>query len=107
MGTSYVRFLNVPELAPRRTHDEFKRIGTAVATGIAKSETNGIKGLSCMIGFSNFDLGNGFALDWMHGVLLGVVPLMFDLWLGKRALVYDVTEIRHFKMLNPEQKKRT
>lgn len=48
-----------------------------------KSEPmNGIKSVSCMIAASDFDLINGYSLDYMHCALLGVMRKLMDLWLN-------------------------
>lgn len=106
-GRSYVRFLKLPEMAPRRAHHESKGIGIEIATGANEDEIGnsfGIKGLSSMIGFENFDLVNGFCIDWMHGVLLGVLPLLLDLWMGKKSIIYQDDESIRIKMLSPKQR---
>lgn len=43
---------------------------------------NGIKNISCMIAAHSFDLVNGFSIDYMHCVLLGVTKKLLDLWLN-------------------------
>lgn len=32
-----------------------------------------------------FDIVKGFVVDYMHIVLLGVVPMLLDLWLSKES----------------------
>lgn len=39
-----------------------------------------------MILFENFDLTNGFAIDYMHNAALGVTRLLIELWLGEHRL---------------------
>lgn len=41
---------------------------------------NGIKGMSPMIAFQNFDLATGFPIDYMHAVLIGVTKKIISLW---------------------------
>ena len=41
---------------------------------------NGIKGPSWLTFFPKFDIVNGIAIDYMHGVLLGIQKLLLNLW---------------------------
>lgn len=45
---------------------------------------NGIKSVSCMVAASQFDLVNGFVIDPMHCVYLGVVKKLVHLWLDSK-----------------------
>lgn len=45
---------------------------------------NGLKTVSCMVGASDFDLINGFSIDYMHCALLGVMKKLMDLWLDTK-----------------------
>lgn len=45
---------------------------------------NGIKGISCLVAATDFDLVNGFCLDYMHCVLLDVVKKLLSLWLDSK-----------------------
>lgn len=44
----------------------------------------GVKGLSCLLAFKNFNLVDGFAIDYMHNVLLGVVRAILNIWFDPR-----------------------
>jgi hypothetical protein len=48
--------------------------------GIRNYLVNGIKGPSWLSLFPLFDIVNGIAIDYMHGVLLGVQKLLISLW---------------------------
>lgn len=48
---------------------------------LKQTPLNGIKSVSCMIAANDFDLVNGFSIDYMHCVLLGVVKKLLNLWL--------------------------
>ena len=48
--------------------------------GVSKYIINGIKGPSCLAFFPKFDVVNGIAIDYMHGVLLGIQKLLLTLW---------------------------
>lgn len=43
---------------------------------------NGVKSISCMIAACDFDLINGFSIDYMHCALLGTMRHLMDLWLN-------------------------
>lgn len=43
---------------------------------------HGIKSVSCMVAAHGFDLVNGFCIDYMHCVLLGIMRKLLDLWLN-------------------------
>lgn len=77
---SVVRFIQTKNVIPNRTHNEtFKMYGK-----LKSSATYGIKNISCMIGAKHFDLINGFSIDYMHAILLGVVKKLWTLWLDAR-----------------------
>lgn len=60
-----------------RTHSNTIEIYDRLKTTTIK----GIKTKSCMIAAKDFDLINGFAIDYMHCVLLGVTKKLLSLWL--------------------------
>lgn len=104
-GKSYVRFLKQKEQPPKRTHEKTKAMSIAIARNDKDmSETDGLKGLSCMVGFRYFDLVDGYIVDWMHGTLLGVFKLLLDLWMSKKRLVYADDETCRYQMLNSKQR---
>lgn len=71
------RFINVQTKYKTRTHKDVVDIYTRL-----KSEPiKGIKNVSCMIVATNFDLVDGFAIDAMHCVHLGVMRKLLSLWL--------------------------
>lgn len=51
----------------------------------------GIKGTSCLVALEDFDLVNGFTIDYMHNVLLGVFKSLLNFWLDpafKKEMFY-------------------
>lgn len=103
-GRSYVRFLKLEEPAELRTHEDAINVGLDVMNGKELNDSKGLKGISCFIAFKDFDLSNGFALDYMHGVTIGVVPVLLDIWLGKKRLVYEKEEAYRFKPMTVKQR---
>lgn len=103
-GRSYVRYLKRTEPAQLRTHEDAIKLGLDVLSGREIINSSGLKGLSCMIAFKDFDLTNSYALDYMHGITLGIVPLLLDIWMGKKRLVYTENETHHFKPMTVKQR---
>lgn len=101
---SYVRFLELREPAELRTHEDAIKVGLDVMNGKELNDSKGLKGISCFIAFKDFDLSNGCALDYMHGVTIGVVPALLDIWLGKKRLVYGKDEAYRFKPMTVTQR---
>lgn len=60
-----------------RTHSNF----VEAYTRLKSTQISGIKKVSCMIAAPMFDLVNGFAIDVMHCVHLGIMKLLLKLWL--------------------------
>ena len=65
---------------PQRTDENVMHYNEAENTGRA---VKGIKGQSLLSLFPCFSLVNGIAIDYMHGVLLGVEKLLLELWCTK------------------------
>lgn len=63
-----------------RTHNEFIQI----CRQLRSDSMYGIKTVSSMVAANGFDLINGFAIDPMHCVFLGVVKKIFNLWLDSK-----------------------
>lgn len=101
---SYVRFLKETEISKLRSHGEILRISETIIKEKLEFDIKGIKGLSPMIGFKDFDLSDSFVIDWMHGALLGVMKLLFDIWLGAKKLIYQDDELFQFKSLTINQR---
>ena len=60
-------------------------IRTDMAESVASGKVvRGVKSVSPFIVFPFFYLVFGFCIDYMHGVLLGVVRLLFSLWLDPK-----------------------
>lgn len=101
---TYVRFLKTEQPIQLRTHEHALRFGIDFLENGTSIEPKGLKGISCMVAFTNFDLVNGFPIDYMHGTLLGIVKLLMNIWLGKKRLHYEQSETFHFKPLNVTQR---
>lgn len=71
-----VRFIS--KTSPIRTHEDIINAYAKLKSG----SINGIKSVSCMVAAYYFDLVNGFSIDYMHCILLGIVRKLVDLWLN-------------------------
>lgn len=60
-----------------RTHDDF----IETYERLRSTPIKGIKRISCLIAAPSFDLSNGFAIDAMHCVHLGIMKKLLKLWL--------------------------
>lgn len=99
-----MRFLKLEQPAKLRTHEDALRVGMDYIQNKTLTDAKGLKGLSCMIAFANFDLAAGYPIDYMHGTPLGTLKLMLDIWLGKKRLHYEETEKYNFKPLIPSKR---
>lgn len=75
-----IRYTKSSKKYPLRTHKDV----LDTYQHLKSKPVNGIKGVSCMIGAADFDLVHGFAIDYMHCVLLGVVKKILNLWLESK-----------------------
>lgn len=80
-NSSYVRYIRRDKPEKLRTHDDmldtYLKIQKKILTPI-----NGVKGISCMIAAPHFNLIDGYGIDYMHCILLGVVKKLLNLWLN-------------------------
>lgn len=61
-----------------RTHDDIVGIYSQLKN---KSEAiAGVQSMSCLIAAPDFDLIEGFSIDYMHCVLIGIMKKLLDLW---------------------------
>lgn len=91
-GTTHAYPFNVENSktghAEKRTHEQTianakiasKRL---LETGKAEPE-KGVRGYSWFVIVPGFDIIRGVGIDYMHSVLLGVVKMLFNLWLDKQ-----------------------
>lgn len=65
-----------------RTHQKVMETYATFKSLMNSKPVNGIKNISCMVAAEDFDLVNGFSIDYMHCVLLGIMRKLTDLWLN-------------------------
>lgn len=51
-----------------------------------KKSIDGVKGLSAALLFPNLDVINSFSTDYMHGIGLGVMKHLIEIWTGKKTI---------------------
>lgn len=82
--SSYVRYVKTDEKPEMRTH--IQTVNDTIAYLSSNESVNGIKGITPLIGLPHFDLIDSVSTDHMHGVFLGIMNDMIDIWFGKRSL---------------------
>lgn len=73
-----VRYTKRTTPDPLRSHA--KMIAATQRFLTTKIPEKGVKGLSPMVGFTNFDLVKSFSIDYMHAICLGVMNNMISFW---------------------------
>lgn len=74
------------------------------AAAVTNVSIDGIKGPPCMLLFDNFNVVNYFAIDFMHGVGLGVTKQIIEIWLGIRKIPEPENAIK-YKFRNVAERK--
>jgi hypothetical protein len=74
-----IRYTNKNNIQ-ERTHEN--SVDDMKLAHLMKTTINGFKGISPLVGFPEFNVIEGFAIDYMHCVLLGVMKLLLELWLN-------------------------
>lgn len=69
------------EITPRSHTKSINEMKMAYMSG---KIINGFKGISTLAVLPKFDIINGFPIDYMHSVLLGVVKTMLDIWFDSK-----------------------
>lgn len=75
---SYVRYIYRPSSI--RSHESILNIYQQKSS----MPIMGVRDISCMIAATDFDLVNGFVVDYMHCVLLGIVRKLIELWFDSK-----------------------
>lgn len=79
---STIRYTSESEPSALRTHE--KSLSSLAKLKHSKGPMEGFKSVSFFIGVPHFNLISGFPIDYMHCVLLNVVPKLVGLWLDSR-----------------------
>lgn len=80
-SNTFVRYIrrDPPDLL--RTHSDTLKTYQRLKQTFAGTPIDGIKKTACMVAATDFDLINGFGIDYMHCVLEGVLKKLLCLWL--------------------------
>lgn len=85
-GRTTIRYVKTDELK-LRTHNETVCNGNRVALHKDNSDSiYGVKGISSMLLFNSFDIINNFGIDIMHGIGLGIMKDVLQIWMGMRKI---------------------
>lgn len=82
--SSYVRFVKTVEKPDMRTHKQF--IDDTLQYLNTQKSVNGLKGITPLFALPHFSVVDNVSTDHMHGVFLGIVSNMIDIWFGKKVL---------------------
>lgn len=83
-SSKYVRYVKTNETPEMRTHAQtISDISTYLNTA---KIVNGVKGITPLIALPSFDIIDNVSTDHMHGVFLGVMSDLIDIWMGKKNL---------------------
>lgn len=105
---STIRYIN-KENVKLRTHEETIELIRRTSNECDKTTKSieGVKGPSAAFMFSEIDLIKSFSIDYMHGVGLGVMKHMIEIWIGKKAISpkppypdYKIKKTDHRKILD-------
>lgn len=80
-GDKKCRYINRNQVETLRTHKSFIKTAARVPLNGC---IDGIKGISPLIGLNGFDLVHGFAIDYMHCIVIGVTPTLYKLWFDSK-----------------------
>lgn len=94
-----IRYVKQNDNNQLRTHDETVQRANAVIT----DPIDGVKGHSCMFLFDYFDVVDYFAIDFMHGIALGVAKDIIEIWLGMKK-VHDPKNNLKIRLKNVNEK---
>lgn len=107
MNSKYVRYTKVNPTPPERTHKSI--IDAAEKMSLTRSSRKktiqGLMKIPPMILFEGFDLSKSFSIDYMHNVLLGIMKLLPDFWMGshrlcKKSPFFKPMSLNHRQCLN-------
>lgn len=100
-NSSTVRYIRQEnENIKLRSHEDMLRVMQQIVKRNNNNPIDGIKNISCMIGFKNFDLVHSFAIDYMHCVLLGVMKTLLNFWLSSSTKEIFHISNENLKMLD-------
>lgn len=86
-GRTTIRYVRHELSSQNRTHCATLDIAECVAaTDIDKGSARGVKGYSPALLFDDINVIDSFPIDFMHGILLGLMKDILEIWLGKKTI---------------------
>lgn len=95
----YVRFISVDVEPQLRTDIETANIYNRIFNN-AMVPINGLTSVTPMMMFPNFNCATSFITDYMHCVLLRVMNLLIDIWMGSRKSNMKPLSLRHRQLFD-------
>lgn len=89
-----IRYPNTENSYALRNNDEMLK--TMKLVNLKGVEIDGVCGISCLVSLPKFDLINGFGIDYMHCVLLGVVKKLLEMFLSTKhhKQMYHINKVK-------------
>lgn len=81
-GQKYIRYVRINQEIEIRNHCDV----ISSITKMNSKDKYGLINVPPMTFFNNFDLTNGYSIDYMHNILLGITKHLIDLWFGEHRL---------------------
>lgn len=79
----YCRYVKRNPNDKLRSHDEVILQLGKIADG-SRGLIDGFNSISCMIAMPEFDMVNGYGIDYMHCIAIGITNTLWDLWLNSK-----------------------
>lgn len=103
-GTT-IRYTKCDKPPAERTHNETVQRAKCIDSNTTGTNSiDGIKGLSCMLLYDHFNIIDDFAIDFMHGILLGITKDVAEIWLGIRRIPDPKNNLK-IKLKNADERK--
>lgn len=77
-GKKMIRYPVADEVYEDRTND------ATLSAMLEKNQIDGVMDVSCLVSLPSFEIINGFGVDYMHCILLGVTRKLLDLYLNTK-----------------------
>lgn len=88
LNNKYIRYIKVNPTPSERTHKSIVNAVEKMSSNYStkKKSIEGLTNIPPMILFDGFDLSKSFSIDYMHNILLGIMKLLLNFWLGSHRL---------------------
>lgn len=103
-GRTTTRYVKRDQLKSR-THDDTIQKATILSNKNNLECIDGVKGISCALLFNDFDIIHNFAIDIMHGIALGIVKDVAQIWMGVKKIPNTMNNLK-IKLKNEVERMR-